>query len=242
MSITIRQNDKPNLTVCKMNCDDGLHEKLNNYELTKFLNAHSTNLMVGRPRSGKTSLLYSLFKSNKLMKKTFHNIYVFQPNASRASMKDNIFGKLPDDQLYEELTYENLNEVLNIIKIAGPEENHCIIFDDMTAYLKNKDTLQMLKEMIFNRRHLHLSIYFLVQTWYSVPKDIRKLFNNAFIFKVSKNEMENIFEEVVEQKKELIPAISKIVFSEPYQFLFINIESQRMFKNWDELVIDGDDK
>jgi tyrosyl-tRNA synthetase len=100
----------------------------------------------------------------------------------------------------------------------------------------------MLKEMIFNRRHLHLSIYFLVQTWYSVPKDIRKLFNNAFIFKVSKNEMENIFEEVVEQKKELIPAISKIVFSEPYQFLFINIESQRMFKNWDELVIDGDDK
>jgi hypothetical protein len=242
MSITIRQNDKPNLTVCKMNCDDGLHEKLNTYELTKFLNAHTTTLMVGRPRSGKTSLLYSLFKSNKLMKKTFHNIYVFQPNASRASMKDNIFGKLPDDQLYEELTYENLNEVLNIIKIAGPEENHCIIFDDMTAYLKNKDTLQMLKEMIFNRRHLHLSIYFLVQTWYSVPKDIRKLFNNAFIFKVSKNEMENIFEEVVEQKKELIPAISKIVFSEPYQFLFINIESQRMFKNWDELVIDGDDK
>ena len=95
----------------------------------------------------------------------------------------------------------------------------------------------MLKEMIFNRRHLYVSIYFLVQTWYSVPKEIRKLFNNAFIFKVSKNEMENIFEEIIEQKKELIPAISKLVYDKPYQFLFINVESQRMFKNWDELIL-----
>ena len=34
-------------------------------------------------------------------------------------------------------------------------------------HLKNKDTLQMLKEMIFSRRHLHVSIYFSIQTWYS---------------------------------------------------------------------------
>ena len=237
MSITIKKNIQPKLTICKMNCDDGLHPKLEMYELTKFLNSHTTTLMIGRPRSGKTSLLYAFFKSNKLMKKTFHIIYIFQPKASRESMKDKIFSELPEDQLYEELTYDNLNEVLNIIKIATPEEHHCIIFDDMTAYLKNKDTLQQLKEMIFNRRHLHLSIFFLVQTWYSVPKEIRKLFNNAFIFKVSKNEMENIFEEIIEQNRNLIPQISKLVFDKPYQFLFLNVESQRMFKNWDEIVL-----
>jgi hypothetical protein len=257
MSLTIKENAKPNLTVCKMNCDDGLHEKLDNYELTKFLNSHTTTLMLGRPRSGKTSMLYSLFKSPKLLKKTYHNIYVFkspkllkktyhniyvfQPSASRASMKDNIFGSLDDDQLFEELSYDNLHGVLDIIKAADHSENHCIIFDDQTAYLKNISTLQMLKEMIFNRRHLHLSIFFLVQTWYSIPKDIRKLFNNAFIFKISKNEMENIFEEVIEKKKDMIPAISKIVFDAPYNFLFINIESQKMFKNWDSIEFKDDD-
>jgi ABC-type sugar transport system ATPase subunit len=150
------------LKTCQMTCDGGLNPKLEMYELTKFMNTHTTNLFLGKPSSGKTSLAYSFFKSNKLMKKTFHNIYVFQPNASRQSMVDNIFGELPTDQLYDELTYENLSEVLDIIKIADKDEKHCIIFDDQTAYLKNKDTLKLLKEMIFNRRHLHISIYFLV--------------------------------------------------------------------------------
>jgi hypothetical protein len=175
------------------------------------------------------------------MKKTYHNIYVFQPSASRASMKDNIFGSLPEDQLFEELLPENLSEVLTRIKIATPEENNCIIMDDMGSYLKNNETMKMMKELIFNRRHLHVSVYFLVQTYYSIPREIRRLFNNAFIFKVSKDELTNIFEESIEKRKELIPAISKLVFDKPYNFLFINIESQKMFKNWDSIEFDNED-
>jgi hypothetical protein len=238
MSITIKENEKPNLAICKMNCDDGLHEKLNKYELTKFMNNHSTNLFIGKPRSGKTSLLYSFFKSRKIMKKTFHNIFLFQPSASRSSMDDKIFDVLPDDQKFDELTQENLQEVMDKIKNEDSHHNNCIIFDDMTAYLKNKETLKLLKELIFNRRHLHVSIFFLVQTWFSVEKSIRKLFSNIFCFKVSKNELEDIFEEVIEQKKELIPVISKVVFDKPYQYLFINTESQRLFKGFDELLIE----
>ena len=238
MNITIKENDKPNLAICRMNCDNGLHDKLNNYELTKFMNNHSTNLFIGKPRSGKTSLLYSFFKSRKLMKKTFHNIFLFQPSASRSSMNDKIFDALPDDQKFDELTQENLQEVMDKIKNEDSSHNNCIIFDDMTAYLKNKETLKLLKELIFNRRHLHVSIYFLVQTWFSVEKSIRKLFSNIFCFKVSKNELEDIFQEVIEQKKELIPEISKIVFDKPYQYLFINTDSQRLFKGFDELLIE----
>ena len=62
--------------------------------------------------------------------------------------------------------------------------------------------------MVYNRRHKHLSIFFLVQTWFSVEKDMRKLFTSMFIFRVSKNELTNIFEEVVEQKKEIITDLS----------------------------------
>jgi hypothetical protein len=235
----IKKNDCPNLTKCVMNCDEGLHDKLNDYELTKFLNSHSTNLLIGRPRSGKTSLLYSFFKSNKILKRCFHTIYIFQPKQSRASMSDKLFDSLPEDQIYDELNYENLQNVLERIRLDADEGfNSAIIFDDQTAYLKNKETLKLFKELIFNRRHLHTSLYFCVQTWFSVPKDLRRLWSNIFIFKTTKEELNNIWEEVIEQRKELIDDVRKLVYDKPYQYLFVNVDTQRLFKNFDEIILD----
>ena len=241
--ITIQKNKKPKLKACEMICDKELNTKLNKYELTKFLNAHTTNLLIGKPRSGKTSLLYSLFQSSRCLKKCFHNIYLFQPSHSRGSMKDKLFDKLPDDQKYEELDYESLDEVMDRIKMSDPEHNNCIIFDDMTAYLKDYHVEKLLKELVFNRRHLRTSIFFLCQTYISVPKDLRKLFSNLFIFRVNKNELKLIFEEQIEDKTKvnLISEITKLVFDRPFQFLFINTDTQRFFKNFDELLFKDDD-
>lgn len=238
MSITKKRNEAPVLSKCEMVCDGGLHEKLNNFELTKFLNSHETNLMIGRPASGKTSLLYSFFKSPKIFRKVFHNIYLFQPSHSRASMKDNIFSKIPEEQCYEELNYDNLQEVMTTIKGEEKKYNNCIIFDDMTAYLKNGDVKQLLKELIFNRRHLRCTVIFLVQTWYSIEKDIRKLFSNIFCFRVSKQELSTIMDEVVESKAKHMNEIAKIVFDEPFKYLFINVNTQRLFDGFDELIFE----
>lgn len=231
--ISIIENESPKLKVCKMMCDGGLHAKLNNYEMTSFLNCHSTTLMIGKPKSGKTSLLYSFLKSKEILRNVFDKVFLFQPSASRESMKDKIFESLPEDQKFEELNLDNLLEVQNSL-----EGNSLIIFDDMTAYLKNKEVEKKLKELVFNRRHLHLSIIFLVQSWVSVPSQIRRIFNNIFLFKTSKNEMEKVWDEVVEQPKELILPIMKIVFNEPHSYLFINTDSQRLFRKFDEIVID----
>jgi hypothetical protein len=241
--ITIQKNKKPKLKACEMICDKELNAKLNKYELTKFLNAHTTNLLIGKPRSGKTSLLYSLFQSSRCLKKCFHNIYLFQPSHSRGSMKDKLFDKLPDDQKYEELDYESLDEVMDRIKMSDPDHNNCIIFDDMTAYLKDYHVEKLLKELVFNRRHLRTSIFFLCQTYISVPKDLRKLFSNLFIFRVNKNELKLLFEEQIEDKTKvnLISEITKLVFDRPFQFLFINTDTQRFFKNFDELLFKDDD-
>lgn len=239
-TIRIKKNIKPKLKTCVMNCDNKLHEKLDKYELTKFMNQHSTNLLIGKPRSGKTSLLYSLFQSNKMLKKVFHNIYLFQPSHSRSSMKDKLFDVLDEENKIEELSYENLLDVKERIQNAEPEENNCIIIDDMTAYLKDNDIVKLLKELVFNRRHLHVSIFFLCQTWFSVPKDVRKLFSNIFIFKVSKNELKTIFDEVVEDKEKIdnIDNIRKIVYDKQYEYLFINTDSGRLFRGFDEIIIE----
>jgi len=45
---------KPTIKPPEMVCDTPLHPKLNEYELTSYLNQHSTNLLLGRPRSGKS--------------------------------------------------------------------------------------------------------------------------------------------------------------------------------------------
>ena len=125
---------------CQFLCDNKIHPKLDKYELMKFLKCHSTNLLIGKPRSGKTSLLYSLFKSKRLLKKCYENIFLFQPTHCRQSMKDkDLFDQLDDHKKYNELSYENLKYVVDTIKIEVEEENvnNCIIFDDMGAYLRD---------------------------------------------------------------------------------------------------------
>jgi len=234
--IKVLKHSTPDLEIPKMNCDDMLHEKLNKYELMKFFNTHSVSLFVGRMKSGKTSLLWSFFKSKALFKKVFHSIYLFQPKASGSSFNDNIFDKLPEEQKYDEMTFDNLAEVIGKIKSAPKKENKMLILDDMGAYLKNKQTMQLFKDLVFNKRHYSLSIIFLTQTWFSVPKEIRRLFDNIVCFRCSKNELQNLFDEVVEKEKDNVLPISKMVFNEPYQWLFINTSTQRIFKKFDELI------
>lgn len=237
----IQKNDCPNLKKCVMTCDGGIHDKLNNYELTRCLNQHSMNLFLGPPRSGKTSLLYSFFKSNKILKNCFHTIYVFQPKVSRASMSDKIFDTLPEDQLFDELNLENLHEVMQRIKADADEGfNSAIIMDDQSAYLKNKETMRLFKELVWNRRHLHVSCFFCVQSWFAVPKELRRVWTNVFIFKVNKQQLNDIWEEIVERPKDLVVKIRKLVYDAPYQYLFINVENQRMFKQFDEIMFDDE--
>ena len=233
MSIQIKKNDAPKLPVCKMLCDGGLDSKLNDYELTKHLNTHQLTVVVGSPGSGKTSMLYSLFKSKEMLKKVYDKIFVFMPSASHVSLKDNLFGQLPQEQRFEELTDETLNQAQSQF-----EGTNCIIIDDMTVYLKDKDVQKKLREFAFNRRHLGLSIFILTQSWNAVPLSIRKVFNNAFIFKVGKREMELVFKEMVESHEDKVGQIMKLVYDKPHQFLFVNFSSQRFFKNFDELIME----
>ena len=167
-----------------------------------------------------------------MLKKVYDKIFVFMPSASQASMKDNLFGQLPEEQRFEELTEETMD-----MAECQFEKINCVIIDDMTVHLKDKDVQKRLREWSFNRRHLGLSIFILSQSWNAVPLSIRKVINNAFIFKVGKKEMELIFKEMVESHESKVGDILKLVYDKPHQFLFINFSAQRFYKGWDELLL-----
>lgn len=233
---SIKFNEKPDTIDCKFSCDNNLHEKLEKYEITKFLNKSSCNLFIGKPAQGKTSLLYNFFKNKKLLNKVYDNIIIFQPETSRMSMNDQLFNELPEDQKYEELTLENLLEVYNKLTDTKKKTNTAVIFDDLGSSFKNKEIKTLFKKLVMNRRHLKLSIFVLIQTYKSLEKDVRKLFINVWLFKTGQPDLEEIFYELIVFKKKDIPDLINFVFNEKYNYLFFNTESNRLFKLWDEII------
>jgi hypothetical protein len=77
----------------------------------------------------------------------------------------------------------------------------------------------------------------LLQSYVSIPREIRKLANNVIMFKPSKVEFEVLFEELFETKKDEAMKIMKVAFTKPHDSIFLNVDSQRIFKDYDELII-----
>ena len=235
--ITIIKNEKPNIQKIKFNCDNKINEKLDKYPMiADHLNKPNTTLFIGRQGSGKTSLLVNLIK---IFKRSFHKIYVFMPPTSRKSLDDKIFDQLPKEQLYDELNEQSIYEVYG--KVQENAENDLyslIVYDDVQKSLKNAEVLRSLKNIIANQRHLKLVNWILLQNFISLDKSLRNIVNNVFLFKLNKTQMQTIYEELIEDKKECFEDINKLVFNEPYKWLFINLNTQRIYNtDFDELII-----
>ena len=82
-------------------------------------------------------------------------MFIFQSSASRASMRDDLFGKLPPEQIFDELSLENLETVFSQLH----DGNNCLVFDEMVSYLKNNEIKKKMRELLMNRSHLHYSFF-----------------------------------------------------------------------------------
>ena len=233
MSIRLENLPHPRIKLAQFNCDGDLHEKLNRYPFTKLFNRHQSTLILGKAGQGKTSLLHGLFSSNRLLKKVYDTIVIFQPSSSRDSMMNPIFDVLPDEQIFHELTEETLFNAIDIIDETALEGmNSVVILDDVTSSLKNHDVEKELKNLNWNKRHRKLSFFFLSQSYYAVTKDVRKMFNYIVVFKVAPNELKVIFEENIQANydKQTISELAKIVFDKKYNYLLINCDTGDLYK------------
>jgi len=237
--IHIKKNKVPNLKKVKFNCDCELNSKLNDYDLTKMLNKSHFLAYIGKGGSGKTSLMVSFLKSPEAFKNIFEDIFIFIPPTSRASIENSFFEKnLPEENIYDELTLENLEEVKQ--KIEENADNgykSLIIIDDLQKDLKNNDIRKLVLHLNNNKRHLKLSMWVLLQNYTKLDKQVRMNLTDIITFKVSKPEIKNIYEEHVELDPDMFTNVQKYLFKNPHDFFYLNTNSQRFFSNWNEICI-----
>jgi hypothetical protein len=241
--ITIIHNKEPTLKRPVFLVDGELDPRLNEYEITKLMNKSNFTLFLGRAGSGKTSMIVSLLNTATLFKKVYHTIYLFMGKNSRDSIKGSFFDKqLPPEQIYDDLTIDTLNDVYEKIK-QDAEEGYksLIILDDVQKSMKDTEVEKQLLNIVNNRRHLKTSIWCANQNYISLPRSIRMGLTDMFVWKVNKREVENIFAEQIEQHKNKFDDVLKLLFKNPHDFFYINTNSQRMFNNWDELILEVGD-
>ena len=172
------------------------------------------------------------------MNKVFENIIIFIPPSSRSSIAGDFWDEnLPEENIYDELTLENLMEAYEKCKENAKEGyKSLIIFDDVQKDFKG-ECEKLLQNICNNRRHDRISIIFAVQSYKALSKTARNALTNLIIFKVNKTQMKDIFDEQIETMKEKFEEILNIAYKKPHEFLAIDTNSQRCFNNWDEVII-----
>ena len=236
--LKLKTNKKPYLNIPSFSVDNELKDKLDNIEIFKLMNKSHFALFLGKAGSGKSSLVISFLSSKDAFKKCFHNVFLFCPANSRSSIKDDFWeNNLEEEQIYDDLTIDNLIDAYSKIEQDSLQGfKSLIILDDVQKNLKG-DCEKFLLHIINNRRHNRICIWICCQNYKTIPLQVRLALTDLFIFKVGKGELENIYEELTEIDKNKFNIITNNAYKVDHSFLYLNCLSQRLFNNWDEIVI-----
>ena len=184
-------------------------------------------LVCGRPGSGKTTLILNLIcKRGKMFNKKFDKVYVFSP--SLTTMKEDPFGDLPEDQVFTDLTEENLTGVLESIKDTG--EKILFVMDDVVNDIKRSAGLSnLVAKALMNRRHLagangSASFIITTQVYNKIPAPIRKTASHIIVFHTkNKKELDTIFDELIIIPQKDFYEILKYCFDKKNHFMYIDV-------------------
>lgn len=245
MTITISEKQNTfEISRPRFTCDEPLSS---NKDFPSFLpNQHFNFCFSAPPRVGKTSTSIGLLTSRgkkKIYRNVFSHIIVFMPEESLRSLKNNPFEGIDDNKIFHELTADNLQSAYDLLKESSSEEENSLIYmDDMASYLKNNDIKQLLNMIIRNRRHLRCSLMNCVQSYNSIPLDSRKLITHIWLGKITnKKEADNIFSELMFRPKDVYESILRYTFKKPHDSLYLDINNDKIYKNFNELIIKSPD-
>ena len=120
-----------------------------------------------------------------------------------------------------------MDDVYEDIDNYNPERNKkvLIVFDDMIAdIMSNKKFQAIIKELFIRCRKLNISLVFITQSYFSVPKDVRLNSTHYLIMKINnKRELQNIaINHSADIGYQNFMKIYRECTKEPYTFLTID--------------------
>ena len=77
MSIEIKKNKELKLDIPEFICDGSLDENLNKYDMLKNLNGFKFTAIIGKPGTGKTSLITAFLTGKKIRKYFVKYLIIF---------------------------------------------------------------------------------------------------------------------------------------------------------------------
>ena len=235
-AVYIQELKKPNLPTTKMNCDDCIDTKLTTYPMIQdAFSKTSFNVVLGGMGMGKTSLIVSLIRG--VFKKCFHSIYVIMPPNSRASLENDIFSKLPEDQVYDDLTENVLNDIYEKAKNDSSEGYYTLlIIDDFQNMFKQTNIEKLLQKLILKMRHIRTTTFLLQQNVKSLPRNLRMLVSNYITFDLGKSQMMDLFEESIQLDKNKFQEVMDLGFKQKYDWLLINLRNKNIYSKFDRII------
>jgi len=154
-------------------------------------------LVIGKPGTGKTTLIEEMLLNDNIFNSRFNHVIVFSPNLFpnlNLELEKNYFKSFELDVLFNILN--NFSE-----KSQNSEyKNILIIFDDMIADIKKKQYEPLLLKLFFNRRHIIkngcISILMTTQKFIITPPNIRPCINSLILFQLNSSEYTSLKNDV----------------------------------------------
>ena len=117
-------------------------------------------------------------------------------------------------------------------------EYSCIIIDDHANQLKDKYIQIQLNKMLIKARHIACGFIFTLQSYYYLPKILRKQLNYATIFKPKNTEeWYSISKELLSLGKEDALKLYNYIYDAPYTHLDLDTNDNKIYKNFNKLEL-----
>ena len=146
-------------------------------------------LIIGGSRSGKTNLLLNLIENQPDIDKIY--LYSKDPYEAIHQYLINILEKVRIDLFNDPRAYieysNDMHDVYKNIDDYNPdiENKTLVVFDYMIAdMIKNRKLASIVTELFIRGRKLNISLVFITQSYYKVPKDVRLNTTDVFIAKI----------------------------------------------------------
>ena len=182
-----------------INFDDIVNESKTKHKNWPYIPDHPYRiLIIGGSGSGKTNTLLNLINNQPDIDKIY--LYAKDPYEDKYQFlikkRENIGLKhFNDPKAFIEYSNDMHDVYKNIDHYNPDKENKIlIVFDDMIAdMINNKKLNSIVTELFIRGRKLNISLVFITQSYFKVPKDVRLNTTHFFIMKIpNKRELQQI--------------------------------------------------